>query len=153
MSVDLWSKMGLRKLFSTGRQDERLERRDGRRTQRCPRARGVARRARDDDSGEGPAFSAGRDLADAHPGDEDAEAIIETTFNPLIKRIVSFPAPTFSSRSWRVPGSGPRPRARCDVVYVADDANSIAIRAYRCGTDSGGHSLSSRAWEHIARSS
>src|SRR5579862_3588698 len=47
--------------------------------------------------GEGPAFSAGRDLADAHPGDEDAEAIIETTFNPLIKRIVAFPAPTFAA--------------------------------------------------------
>ena len=47
--------------------------------------------------GEGPAFCAGRDLADAHPGDEDAEAIIETTFNPLMKRIVAFPAPTFAA--------------------------------------------------------
>src|SRR5258707_11709415 len=47
--------------------------------------------------GEGPAFSAGPDLADADPGNEDAEAIIENTFNPLLKPIVSFPAPTFSA--------------------------------------------------------
>src|SRR5713101_1651366 len=47
--------------------------------------------------GEGPAFCAGRDLADAHPGEEDAEAIIESAFNPLIKRIAIFPAPTFAA--------------------------------------------------------
>ena len=41
--------------------------------------------------GEGPAFSAGRDLADADPGNEDAEAIIESTFNPLINESWRFP--------------------------------------------------------------
>ena len=84
--------------------------------------------------GEGPAFCAGRDLADAHPGDEDAEAIIETTFNPLIKRIVAFPAPTFACRSWRMPGSWPRTRARMRrSLRRRRREDRIAVRANRRG--------------------
>ena len=92
--------------------------------------------------GEGPAFSAGRDLADAHPGDEDAEAIIETTFNPLIKRIVSFPAPTFAAVHGACLGVGLGIALGCDVVYVADDAK-IGSPFARIGAvlDSGGHSF------------
>src|SRR5258708_38754157 len=55
--------------------------------------------------GEGPAFCAGRDLADADPGNEDAEAIIESSFNPLMKRIVAFPAPTFAAVEWASPAA------------------------------------------------
>ena len=92
--------------------------------------------------GEGPAFSAGRDLGDAHPGDEDAEAIIETTFNPLIKRIVSFPAPTFAAVHGACLGVGLGLALGCDVVYVADDAK-IGSPFARIGAvlDSGGHSF------------
>ena len=92
--------------------------------------------------GEGPAFCAGRDLADAHPGDEDAEAIIETTFNPLIKRIVAFPAPTFACVHGACLGVGLGLALRCDVVYVADDAK-IGSPFARIGAvlDSGGHSF------------
>ena len=92
--------------------------------------------------GEGPAFSAGRDLADAHPGDEDAEAIIETTFNPLIKRIVAFPAPTFAAVHGACLGVGLGLALGCDVVYVADDAK-IGSPFARIGAvlDSGGHSF------------
>jgi 2-(1,2-epoxy-1,2-dihydrophenyl)acetyl-CoA isomerase len=92
--------------------------------------------------GEGPAFSAGRDLADAHPGDEDSEAIIETTFNPLIKRIVSFPAPTFAAVHGACLGVGLGLALGCDVVYVADDAK-IGSPFARIGAvlDSGGHSF------------
>ena len=92
--------------------------------------------------GEGPAFSAGRDLADAHPGDEDAEAIIESIFNPLIKRIVAFPAPTFAAVHGACLGVGLGLALGCDVAYVADDAK-IGSPFARIGAvlDSGGHSF------------
>src|SRR5271163_893676 len=90
--------------------------------------------------GEGPAFCAGRDLADAHPGDEDAEAIIETTFNPLIKRIVAFPAPTFAAVHGACLGVGLGLALASDVVYVSEDAK-IGSPFARIGAvlDSGGH--------------
>lgn len=92
--------------------------------------------------GEGPAFSAGRDLADADPGNEDAEAIIENTCNPLIKRIVAFPAPTFAAVHGACLGFGLGLALACDVVYVADDAK-IGSPFARIGAvlDSGGHSF------------
>jgi 2-(1,2-epoxy-1,2-dihydrophenyl)acetyl-CoA isomerase len=92
--------------------------------------------------GEGPAFSAGRDLADAHPGEEDAEAIIESTFNPLIKRIATLPAPTFAAVHGACLGAGLGIALACDVVYVADDAR-IGSPFARIGAvlDSGGHSF------------
>lgn len=92
--------------------------------------------------GEGPAFSAGRDLADAHPGDEDAEAIIEANVNPLIKRIVAFPAPTFAAVHGACLGIGLGIALGCDVVYIADDAK-IGSPFARIGAvlDSGGHSF------------
>src|SRR6202041_1762443 len=82
------------------------------------------------------------DLADAHPGDEDAEAIIETTFNPLIKRIVAFPAPTFACVHGACLGVGLGLALGCDVVYIADDAR-IGSPFARIGAvlDSGGHSF------------
>src|SRR6266481_4573292 len=95
--------------------------------------------------GEGPAFCAGRDLADAHPGDEDAESIIETTINPLIKRIVAFPAPTFACVHGACLGAGLGLALGCDVVYIADDAK-IGSPFARIGAvlDSGGHSFLAR---------
>jgi 2-(1,2-epoxy-1,2-dihydrophenyl)acetyl-CoA isomerase len=92
--------------------------------------------------GEGPAFSAGRDLAEARPGDEDAEAIIEETVNPLIKRIVAFPAPTFAAVRGACLGIGLGIALGCDVVYIADDAK-IGSPFARIGAvlDSGGHSF------------
>lgn len=92
--------------------------------------------------GEGPAFCAGRDLADAHPGAEDAEAIIESTFNPLVKRIATFPAPTFAAVHGACLGAGLGVALACDVVYIADDAK-IGSPFARIGAvlDSGGHSF------------
>src|SRR5260370_11779285 len=102
--------------------------------------------------GEGPAFSAGRDLADADPGNEDAEAIIESSFNPLIKRIVAFPVPTFAAVHGACLGVGLGLALGCDVVYAADDAK-IGSPFARIGAvlDSGGHSfLVSRLGSHRA---
>src|SRR6266851_9361741 len=90
--------------------------------------------------GEGPAFSAGRDLGDADEGNEDAEAIIEVTFNPMVKRIATFPAPTFASVHGACLGAGLGLALACDVVYIADDAK-IGSPFARIGAvlDSGGH--------------
>jgi len=92
--------------------------------------------------GEGGSFCAGRDLADADPGNEDAEAILEGIVNPIIKRIAAFPAPTFAAVHGACLGVGLGMALACDVVYCADDAK-IGSPFARIGAvlDSGGHSF------------
>src|SRR5215475_8851239 len=102
--------------------------------------------------GEGAGFCAGRDLADADPGNEDAEAILENIFNPVIKRIALFPAPTFAAVHGACLGVGLGMALACDVVYIADDAK-IGSPFARIGAvlDSGGHSfLAARIGSHRA---
>ena len=91
--------------------------------------------------GEGPGFCAGRDLADADPGNEDAEAIVEGVFNPVLRQIATFPAPTFAAVHGPCLGAGLGIALACDVVYIADDAK-IGSPFARIGAvlDSGGHS-------------
>ncbi|HVA81957.1 MAG TPA: enoyl-CoA hydratase-related protein [Candidatus Binataceae bacterium] len=103
-------------------------------------------------SGAGAGFCAGRDLADADPGNEDAEAILEGVFNPLIKRLALFPAPTFAAVHGACLGVGLGLALACDVVYAADDAK-IGSPFARIGAvlDSGGHSfLVARLGSHRA---
>ncbi len=90
--------------------------------------------------GEGPGFCAGRDLAQADPGNEDAEAIIQSSFNPLIRRVADFPAPTFAAVHGPCLGVGLGLALACDVVYVAEDLK-IGSPFGRIGAvlDSGGH--------------
>jgi enoyl-CoA hydratase/carnithine racemase len=92
--------------------------------------------------GEGAGFCAGRDLADADPGNEDAEKILEEVFNPVIKRIATFPAPTFAAVHGACLGAGLGMALACDVVYIAEDAK-IGSPFARIGAvlDSGGHSF------------
>jgi 2-(1,2-epoxy-1,2-dihydrophenyl)acetyl-CoA isomerase len=92
--------------------------------------------------GEGAGFCAGRDLADADPGNEDAEAILENVFNPVVRRIATFPAPTFAAVHGACLGAGLGIALGCDVVYIADDAK-IGSPFARIGAvlDSGGHSF------------
>jgi len=102
--------------------------------------------------GEGAGFCAGRDLGEANPGNEDAEAILDDIFNPLIKRIATFPAPSFAAVHGACLGVGLGLALACDVVYVADDAR-IGSPFARIGAvlDSGGHSfLVSRLGAHRA---
>src|SRR5262249_37559288 len=102
--------------------------------------------------GEGAGFCAGRDLAEADPGNEDAEAILENVVNPLVKRIASFPAPTFAAVHGVCLGGGLGLALACDVVYVADDAK-LGSPFARIGAvlDSGGPSfLVSRLGWHRA---
>ena len=90
--------------------------------------------------GEGPAFSAGRDLAGAEPGKEDAESILKTVFNPMIRKIANFPAPTFAAVHGPCLGAGLGIALACDVVYIAEDAKTGSPFA-RIGAvlDSGAH--------------
>lgn len=92
--------------------------------------------------GEGPAFSAGRDLAGAEPGKEDAELILKTVFNPVIRKIANFPAPTFAAVHGPCLGVGLGIALACDVVYMADDAKTGSPFA-RIGAvlDSGAHAF------------
>jgi enoyl-CoA hydratase/carnithine racemase len=102
--------------------------------------------------GEGAGFCAGRDLADADPGNEDGEQILETVANPIVKRIATFPAPTFAAVHGACLGIGLGLALACDVVYIADDAK-IGSPFARIGAvlDSGGHSFfASRIGMHRA---
>jgi 2-(1,2-epoxy-1,2-dihydrophenyl)acetyl-CoA isomerase len=92
--------------------------------------------------GEGPGFSAGRDLGDATPGNEDAETIVRTVFNPVIRRVAHFPAPSFAAVHGPCLGAGLGIALACDVVYIADDAK-IGSPFARIGAvlDSGGHAF------------
>lgn len=92
--------------------------------------------------GEGAGFCAGRDLADADPGNEDAEAILDSIFNPVIQRIATFPAPSFAAVHGACLGVGLGIALACDVVYIAENAR-IGSPFARIGAvlDSGGHAF------------
>jgi 2-(1,2-epoxy-1,2-dihydrophenyl)acetyl-CoA isomerase len=72
--------------------------------------------------GTGRGFSAGRDLSDADPANEDGEAILRDTFNPLIARVAGLDIPTFAAVHGACLGTGMGLAMACDVVYAADDA-------------------------------
>ena len=88
----------------------------------------------------GRAFSAGRDLTDAEPLTEDAEAILRDLFNPLLQRIADLDMPTIAAVQGACLGVGLGVAFACDVVIVADDAR-IGSPFARIGAvlDSGGH--------------
>lgn len=89
--------------------------------------------------GEGRGFCAGRDLAEAEPGVEDAEAIL-AGINPLFSRLSRYPAPTFAAVHGPALGVGLGLALACDVVYAAEDAK-LGSPFARIGAvlDSGGH--------------
>ena len=89
---------------------------------------------------EGRAFSAGRDLSDAEPLTEDAEAILGDLFNPLLQRIADLDVPTIAAVQGACLGVGFGVAFACDIVLVADDAR-IGSPFARIGAvlDSGGH--------------
>ena len=72
--------------------------------------------------GNGRGFSAGRDLADADPANEDGEAILRDIFNPLVARVAELDIPTFAAVHGACLGTGMGLAMACDVVYAADDA-------------------------------
>ena len=88
----------------------------------------------------GRAFSAGRDLTDAEPLTEDAEAILGDLFNPLLQRIADLDVPTIAAVQGACLGVGLGIAFACDLIVVADDAR-IGSPFARIGAvlDSGGH--------------
>jgi 2-(1,2-epoxy-1,2-dihydrophenyl)acetyl-CoA isomerase len=90
--------------------------------------------------GGGRGFCAGRDLDDADSLDEDGEAILNDSLNPVVTRVAEFPAPTFCALHGPALGTGLGLALACDVVYAADDAR-IGSPFARIGAvlDSGGH--------------
>jgi 2-(1,2-epoxy-1,2-dihydrophenyl)acetyl-CoA isomerase len=90
--------------------------------------------------GEGRAFSAGRDLSEADPANEDATEVLRSDFAPLLTKIYKFPAPTIAAAQGACMGGGLGLAFACDLVIAADDAQ-ISSPFGRLGAvlDSGGH--------------
>lgn len=88
----------------------------------------------------GRAFSAGRDLSDAEPLTEDAEAILRDTFNPLLSRIAELDVPTIAAVQGACLGVGFGIAFACDIVLAAADAK-IGSPFAKIGAvlDSGAH--------------
>lgn len=90
--------------------------------------------------GEGRGFSAGRDLTGAEPLTEDAAAILDQTFNPLIARIADLPVPTVAAVHGACLGVGFGVAMACDVVFAAR-RSKLGSPFANIGAvlDSGGH--------------
>jgi enoyl-CoA hydratase/carnithine racemase len=90
--------------------------------------------------GEGRAFCAGRDLSEADPEREDAEALLAAKFNPVVEQLFRLPVPTIAAVQGACMGFGLGLAFACDVVLAADDAQ-FASPFNRLGAipDSGGH--------------
>jgi 2-(1,2-epoxy-1,2-dihydrophenyl)acetyl-CoA isomerase len=90
--------------------------------------------------GEGRAFCAGRDIAGVTPETDDAQAYLGGLVQPLLKKMSSFPAPTFAAAQGACLGVGLGLLLATDVVYVAEDAKFGSPFAKLGATlDSGGH--------------
>ena len=91
-------------------------------------------------SGAGRGFCAGRDLGEADPADEDAEARLSEIFNPLFVAIRDLPMPTIAQVHGPALGIGLGLALACDIVYAAASAK-VGSPFARLGAvlDSGGH--------------
>ncbi|WP_194409196.1 enoyl-CoA hydratase/isomerase family protein [Microbacterium cremeum] len=91
--------------------------------------------------GEGRAFCAGRDIAGVDPETDDVPAYLGAV-ERVMRRIASFPAPTFAAVHGACLGVGLGLAIATDVVYVADTAK-VGSPFANLGAllDSGGHAL------------
>lgn len=92
--------------------------------------------------GEGRAFCAGRDISRVDPRDDDVIGYLGGLVTPLLRRMASFPAPTFAAAHGACLGVGLGLLIATDVVYVADTAKiGSPFAALGATLDSGGHAL------------
>ncbi|HUH53047.1 MAG TPA: enoyl-CoA hydratase-related protein [Microbacteriaceae bacterium] len=92
--------------------------------------------------GLGRAFSAGRDISNVDPAEDDVLGFLEGRVQPLLKKISEFPAPTFAVAHGACLGVGLGLLIANDVVYVAESAKIGSPFANLGATlDSGGHAL------------
>ena len=90
--------------------------------------------------GEGKAFCAGRDLSDAQPLTEDAEAILRDALNPLVARLAALPVPTVAAVQGAALGTGLGLALACDLVLVGEGARiGSPFSAIGAVLDSGAH--------------
>lgn len=102
--------------------------------------------------GAGRGFSAGRDLSNAQPLEEDARAILADLFNPLIARIRTLPMPTIAAVHGPALGVGFGIAMACDIVVAASRSRlGSPFANIGCVLDSGGHAaLVQRVGPHRA---
>jgi enoyl-CoA hydratase/carnithine racemase len=90
--------------------------------------------------GEGKGFCAGRDLSDAEPLTEDAEAILRDGLNPLVARLVALPCPTVAAVQGAALGTGLGLALACDLLLVGESAKiGSPFAAIGAVLDSGAH--------------
>jgi 2-(1,2-epoxy-1,2-dihydrophenyl)acetyl-CoA isomerase len=76
-------------------------------------------------TGEGRAFCAGQDLAEAIAPGTKIEEIISVQYNPIIKRIRALPKPVVAAVNGVAAGAGANIAYACDLTLAAESANFI----------------------------
>lgn len=102
--------------------------------------------------GAGRGFSAGRDLSNAEPLEEDARAILADLFNPAIARMRTLPMPTIAAVHGPALGVGFGIAMACDLIVAAEKTRlGSPFANIGCVLDSGGHAaLVQRVGPHRA---
>ncbi|MBP6312066.1 MAG: 2-(1,2-epoxy-1,2-dihydrophenyl)acetyl-CoA isomerase [Flavobacteriales bacterium] len=76
-------------------------------------------------TGEGRAFCAGQDLAEAIAPGTKIEDILTTQYNPIIRRIRNLPKPVIAAVNGVAAGAGANIAYACDITLAAESANFI----------------------------
>lgn len=93
-------------------------------------------------TGEGRAFSAGQDLAEASPKDKplaNLGKILEESYNPIIKQIYEIEKPVVAGVNGVAAGAGANIALACDIVVASEKASFVqAFSKIGLIPDSGG---------------
>lgn len=76
-------------------------------------------------TGEGRAFSAGQDLAEAIAPGTKISDILTTQYNPIVRRIRALPKPVVAAVNGVAAGAGANIAYACDLTLAAESANFI----------------------------
>jgi len=76
-------------------------------------------------TGEGRAFSAGQDLAEAIAPGTKIEEILTVQYNPIVRRIRDLPQPVIAAVNGVAAGAGANIAYACDLAIAAESANFI----------------------------
>lgn len=76
-------------------------------------------------TGEGRAFSAGQDLAEAIAPGAKIQDILATQYNPIVRRIRALPKPVVAAVNGVAAGAGANIAYACDLALAAESANFI----------------------------